>query len=142
MDRMQLVKRTRKNLSDEQNTLFTHDDIVSYINEGIERVIQVIPELEPMEPLHTDGDTPEYFPKSYHHLLSVYATARCSSKDQRHYEAGTFMNEFETKLHSLYTKYQSGEVEFLDEYGFPLEDARRKHEYVINKYFHPIEKER
>lgn len=63
MNRLELVKRTRKNLSDEQNTLFTHDDIVSYINESIERVGQVIPELEIMEPLNADTEEPTLSPK-------------------------------------------------------------------------------
>ena len=141
MNRLELVKRTRKNLSDEQNTLFTHDDIVSYINEAIERVIQVIPELAPMEILHTDGDAPEYFPKPYHHLLSVYATARCSSKDQRHYEAGTLMNEFETKLQALQLKISNGDIELVDDFGLPLDEDVKNREYVVNKYFHRIDKE-
>lgn len=138
MNRLELVKRVRVHVNDSQSILFTHQEIVDFINEGIDRIKQLIDELSGAKHLLQDTDSPKYLPEQYHHLLSVYASARVSAKDQRAYEAATFMNEFETKLDRLKYKIEIGEVIILDEWGDPLNGYVE--EYVKNRYFHPIRK--
>ena len=139
MDRLELVKRVRVHVNDAQNILFTHQEIVDFINEGIDRIKQLIDELSGAKHLLKDTDVPKYLPEPFHHLLSVYASARVSAKDQRAYEAATFMNEFETKLDRLKYKIEVGEIVILDEWGDPINPHIE--EYVKNRYFYPIRKE-
>jgi hypothetical protein len=114
--------------------LFKETDLVSYINEGIDRIGQIIPDLALMSYLTKGEDVPLYLPKAYHHLLAVYGTARAMEQDERHYQGSTFMNEFEVKLHELKDKIDSGDIVLVDEYGDVISTSK-KPEYVYDNYF-------
>ena len=117
MDRLKLVQRVRSLTRDFTESIFREQDIIDYINEAIMRVRQVVPELRDMEKLMSNSHKPDLLPEEYHHLLAVYAVARCFSQDERHYQATTYMNEFEVKLEELQSKIEGGEIVIRDEDG-------------------------
>ncbi len=117
MDRLKLIQRVRGMTRDFSNSIFREADIIDWINEGIERFAQVIPELRGLEALNSNSSTPTLIPKTYRHLLAVYSTARCFAQDERHYQASTYMNEFEVKLDELKNAIEAGDIVILDENG-------------------------
>lgn len=114
MQRSHIITRVRSLTRDFSNSIFRELDIIDFINEGIDRMRQAIPELQGMEYLLTTTQTPTLLPEQYHHLLSVYATARCFGQDERHYQASTHMNEFEVKLEELRTAIENGLITIVD----------------------------
>ncbi len=120
MNRQQLVQRVRSMTRDFAESIFRANDIYDWINEAISRFAQVIPELSGLEFLHSDKDVPKLIPLRYRHLLAVYAASRCFGQDERHYQASTYMNEFEVKLDELKTAIENGEVVIEDEDGNPV----------------------
>lgn len=137
MNRLELMLRARSLVRDFTNSFFREQDIVNYLNEGIERVMQIIPELKDMTPFSGPTDEVKYLPRQYHHLLAVYCASRLASQDERHFQAGNFMNEFETKLDTLKASLLNGEIEIIDPVtGEPIDSVRE--EYVVNRYFDPL----
>jgi len=134
MNRLELVERTKSHLRDFGLTAFREIDVIRYINEGIERVIQIIPQFEDMVDLEYDTQVPIVLPKAYHHLLSVYASARLFAQDDRFHQSATLMNEFEVKLAGLYEDLISGDVVAYDSDGNEI-DFSRKSDYVKNEYY-------
>ena len=117
MQRSHIVARVRSLTRDFSNSIFREADIIDFINEGIDRIKQSIRELKGMTHLSTNLAIPSLLPDEYHHLLAIYATARCFGQDERHYQASTHMNEFEVKLEELRTAIENGEVIITDENG-------------------------
>lgn len=134
MDRKTLVERTKVHLRDFHLTAFREIDAVNYINEAIERVVQIIPQFYQMEPLEHDQQHPICLPKFHHHLLAVYSASRLFAQDDRFYQASTLMNEFETKLGQLLSDLLSGDVIAYDKDGNEI-DFSGKPDYVKNEYF-------
>lgn len=134
MNLSDLIARVKSNLRDERGSAFLESDIKSFINESIDRVRQVIPELISMKYLNELTDVPIMLPESYHHLLAVYGSARCFAQDERHYQGSTFMNEFEFKLNNLKNEITNGDLILVDKYGDELE-FDLKNEYVFDNYF-------
>lgn len=135
MKRLDLVRRVRALTRDFSNSIFREEDVIDFINEGIERFQQVIPQLENLPYLLSNDSEPEMIPARYQHLLAVYATSRCFNQDERHYQASTYMNEFETKLDDMKSKIEAGEVNILDpETGEPIL-AEHAPDYVTDTYF-------
>lgn len=114
MNRLQLIGRVRSLTRDFSNSIFREADIIDYLNESIQRVKQIIPELDKMVDLLSNTDTPTLLPERYHHLLGLYSSARCFEQDERHYQASNFMNEFETKLDEMKASIESGQVKIID----------------------------
>ena len=114
MKRSDMVTRVRSVTRDFSNSIFREQDIVDFINEGVDRFRQYIPELASMIYLDTRDSEPILLPTQYHHLLSVYSASRCFSQDERHYQATTLMNEFETKLDELKSNIESGQIVIVD----------------------------
>ena len=114
MNRLQLIQRSRSMTRDFTNSIFREADIIDWINEGVDRFAQVIPELEGLTHLLTNTQEPTLIPKRYRHLLAIYATSRCFNQDERHYQATTYMNEFEVKLDELKQRIEAGEVVIVD----------------------------
>lgn len=114
MNRLELISRVRANTRDFSNSIFREQDIIDYINEGINRIKQIVPELSGMVLLTTNTQSPIMLPDMYHHLLSVYASARCYAQDERHYQATTLMNEFEVKLDEMHQRVESGQIKIID----------------------------
>lgn len=135
MNRLDLVKRVRSLTRDLSNAIFREIDVVDYINEGIQRMKQVIPELSTMSTLDTNNDIPRLLPSHYHHLLAIYSASRCFGQDERHYQASNFMNEFETKLDGLKSDIENGEIVIVDPTtGEPL-TSKYMSDHVVDVYF-------
>lgn len=134
MTRLEIVARVRALTRDFSNAIFRGPDIEAFINEAIERVGQVVPELEGMLPLNAASDSPILLPSRYHQLIAVYAAARCFGQDERHYQNTQFMNEFEVKLDELKGKIQNGEVIIKDATGAVVV-ADVAFDYVEDNYF-------
>ena len=134
MNRLEIINRVKKNTFDENSNTFKNDTIIDYINEGIDRITQVIVELNGMKYLTTDAMIPIYLPSNYHYLLSLYSTSRCFGMDERHYQATLNMNEFEVKLEELKMKIDNGDVIIVDEYGDEIV-IDNKIDYVVDNYF-------
>lgn len=117
MNRLQIVQRVRALTRDFSNSIFRENDIVDFINEGINRFKQIVPELDGLEELYANTHTPSLIPPQYRHLLAVYSASRCFSQDERHYQATTLMNEFEVKIDELKNKIENGEVQIVDDEG-------------------------
>jgi hypothetical protein len=130
-----LKKRVRSITRDLSDSIFRDVDVTDYINEGIDRVIQVLPMLAGMEHLTGDNDEPALLPKQYHHVLSVYSASRCYFQDERHYQASTLMNEFEVKMDELKTKIENGEITITDSNGDEV-SLTYKVDYVTDNYFY------
>lgn len=129
MNRTQLISMVRSNARDFTNSIFRESDIILYINEGIDRVKQVIKECKPMVQLTSPTQSPIILPEEYHSLLALYSTSRCFSQDESSYRAVSFMNEFEAKLDELKQDVQSGDVVLVDGTGTEIESAYEP-EYV------------
>lgn len=123
MNRTQLITMVRSNARDFTNSIFRESDIILYINEGIDRVKQVIKECKPMVHLTAPTQTPIILPEEYHSLLALFSTSRCFSQDESAYRAVSFMNEFESKLDELKQGIQSGDIELTDANGDVVESV-------------------
>lgn len=121
MDRTKLVSRVRTLTRDFANSVFREADIVDFIDEGIDRVAQVIPELVGLIHLPLATSVPTLIPERFQHLLSIYASSRCFYQDERHYQATNLMNEFEVKLDEFKGLVQSGDVVIVDGTGAAVE---------------------
>ena len=136
MNRTDLTLRVRSLTRDSSGTVFKDTDIHNFLNEGIDRVKQVITEFAKLGYLNESTDSPDMLPVMYHHLLALYSTSRCFGQDERHYQAGNYMNEFESKLQELLTSIEVGDIEIIDpETGLPVE-SKNKAEYVHDNYFY------
>lgn len=111
---LELIRRVRTLTRDFTNSIFREQDILDFINEGIYRVKQIIPELEKLERLVEKEEEPKMLPKEYHHLLAVYSASRCFGQDERHYQATTLMNEFEIKMDKLKEDIENGIIKIID----------------------------
>ena len=134
MNRTDLSLRVRSLTRDLTNGFFREVDIVNYLNEGVDRIGQRIPQLSGMSYLTEPLQEVDLLPRQWQHLLAVYCSARLCTQDERHYQAGVFMNEFETKLDELINKIDGGEIIITDAEGNVVEDTR-KNEYVFDNYF-------
>lgn len=135
MNRLDLVKRVRSLTRDFSNAIFRESDIVDYINEGINRIRQVIPELSGLEELTDNTQSPDLLPSQYHHLLALYSASRCFTQDERHYQASNFMNEFETKLDEMKVGIEEGRIKIIDpKTNQPIKSAYET-DYVTDNYF-------
>lgn len=135
MTKLELMIKSSKLLRDESNTIYTKSFISDQINESIDRIKQLIPELRGMVYLLVDTDMPILIPVEYQHLMSIYACARCYEVDERHYEANKYMNEFEIKINNIKDSIASGELVITDpNTGLPVVNDVNQ-DYVRNVYF-------
>lgn len=131
-----LRDRVRVHGRDFNNTIFRTSDIDLFINEGIDRIIQIMPQLSNIPYLVSNDDIVQIIPREYAHMLSVYSVSRLMAQDERHYEATAFMNEFETKLAELFEKVANGDVVLTDpETGKPI-DISLPTDHVVDNYFY------
>lgn len=134
MNRTAIIGRVRSLTRDLSNSIYREVDIVDFINEGVDRFKQVIPELRSMEHLINQTDEPRLLPDAYHALLATYASSRCFFQDEQHYQASTLMNEFEVKLGELKIGIENGDVVITQPDGSPIEDVYRE-DFVEDVYF-------
>lgn len=104
-----LIDRIRAYTRDTTGSLFTQDDIIAFINEGIDRTRRY-KSFRDMEHLISLSDEPKYLPSQYHHLLAIYGASRCFTQDEQTYLAEQFMNEYEYKTQEVELLINSGEL--------------------------------
>ena len=104
-----LIDRIRAYTRDTTGSLFTQDDIIAFINEGIDRTRRY-KSFRNMEHLTSLSDEPKYLPSQYHHLLAIYGASRCFTQDEQTYLAEQFMNEYEYKTQEVELLINSGEL--------------------------------
>lgn len=114
MKRTDLVLRVRSLTRDLSNAIFREIDIIDYLNEGVNRIKQVVPEMKGLVDLTSSSDEPTLLPVHYHHLLALYSASRCFGQDERHYQASTYMNEFEQKLDEMKASIENGQTVIID----------------------------
>lgn len=114
MKRLELIRRVRSLTRDFSNSIFREQDIIDFINEGISRFVQLVPQLKGLDPLLVQEQEPGLIPEEYQHLLSVYSASRCFLQDERYYQSTTLMNEFETKIDELKSAIENGDIEIID----------------------------
>lgn len=135
MRHVDLRNKVRVHGRDFNNTIFRTEDITLYLNEAIDRVIQIMPQLSNIPYLDGDNDIVQVIPREYTHLVANYAAARLFAQDERHYEATTFMNEFELKLAEFKEKVDNGDIVLTDpDTGQELLPDTRT-DTVVNVYY-------
>jgi len=134
MSLFDITQRVRAYTRDFTRSIFREEDVRSYSNEAIERIIQQVSELRGMKLLVMNEDKPILLPSQYHYLIAIYSSSRLFAQDERHYQATTLMNEFEYKISQLKTAIENGEVIILDENGNIVESSLPI-DYVDDIYF-------
>lgn len=132
-----LIKRVRQYTRDFSGMTFTDDDVTAFLNEGIDRIVEIMPEFAPMVYLENTDQEPLMLPKQYHHLLAVYSASRCFFQDERHYQHGNLMNEFEQKMAEVQAKCESGQLVIKDPDGNTVDFGTGDTDAVVNNYFTP-----
>jgi len=133
MNLSQLVLRVRSNVNDLNANIFKKALIENYLNEAVDRLRNSMYFVD-MEYLVSDEQIPIILPTQYHHLLAIYATSKCHENDERHFQAGTRMNEFEDKFLQLVSAIENGEVTLRDADGVEME-FDFEYETVKNVYY-------
>lgn len=134
MNFRQIRDRAKSLTRDFDGVVFREADFKMFANESIDRMKGVIPELRGMVYMESSDDVPKLLPGRYHHLIAVYCASRCFFQDERHYQASTLMNEFESKLAELKYMVESGDESIYDERGNKIViDA--ENDYVVDNYF-------
>jgi len=128
-----LLSKVRRNVNDQEGSIFKQVDIEDFINEAIDRFRSNV-FFGDEEYLLTQTDEPVLIPKQYQHLLALYSASRLFAQDERHYQSTTFMNKFEVKFEELVTKIESGEIIILDAEGAEV-TADYEEDFVVNVYF-------
>jgi len=123
MRRVDIISEVRIMTRDLTNSVFRESDIIVFINQGIDRIKQLISQLDGMVSLTAPNQEPIILPVKYHSLISVFATARCFGQDERHYQATTFMNEFETKMEEFRSAVENGEIVLTNPDATPIEGS-------------------
>jgi hypothetical protein len=134
MNRGDLIKRVRAYTRDLSSSIFRNIDITDFINEGADRIKSRVPLLVTIPTLTSDDQIPDPLPSQFHYLLAVFSASRCFSQDERHYQASTLMNEFETKLEELIGAINNGEVIIKDAQGVAI-TSTNVIDYVTEVYF-------
>lgn len=129
----ELVNRVRSYTRDTTGTLFSLSDVQGFINEGIDKLKQ-IKELEGMNYLSSDEQTPNLLPPQYHYCLAVYGACRCFSQDEQHYLSQTFADEFNGIYTLLELGIKEGTIIIVKDDGTPAKDSY-EFDGVVDVYF-------
>lgn len=129
----ELVTRVRSYTRDTTGTLFSLNDVKSFINEGIDRFRQ-IKQLNKMKSLSADSDIPNLLPSEYHYALAMYGASRCFLQDEQHYASQSFMDEFNGLFALIELGIKEGTIVITDEQGNVLSDDI-DFDYVSDVYF-------
>lgn len=139
MRRIDIITEVRVMTRDLTNSVFRESDIVIFVNQAIDRMKQLIPQLDAMVSLTAPNQEPIILPSKYHSLISVFATARCFGQDERHYQATTFMNEFEQKMDEFKTAIENGEIVLTDAENNPIEGTYNVEYVDLSAYWNDSE---
>ena len=125
-----MITRVRQYTRDITGSLFTQDDIIAFINEGVDRTRRY-KYFKDMKYLTSLSDEPILLPSEYHHLLAIYGASRCFTQDEQHAIAQQFMNEYEFKTQEVELLIEDGDLE-IDGYD---KDKNKEFDAVKNVYF-------
>lgn len=134
MNRVKLISRVRSLTRDFNGVTFREQDIIDYLNEGVDRLKHLVPQLANEVYLENVLDVPVLLPLSYHYLLALYSASRCYFQNEQINQAQSLMNEFEVKVDELIASIDSGRVTILDSHGHKVEDSVQ-FGYVRDNYF-------
>ena len=135
MNLKELINRVRQYTRDITGSLFTQEDIIAFINEGIDRTKRY-KYFKGMVYLENLSDVPILLPSEYHHLLAIYGASRCFTQDEQHAIAQQFMNEYEFKTQEVELLIEDGDLE-ID--GFD-KDSNKGFDAVKNVYFMEVDR--
>ena len=124
-----LIDRVRQYTRDTTGSLFTQDDVVAFINEGIDRTKRYV-YFKNMYHLSALTDEPNLLPEQYHHLLAIYAASRCFTQDEQLQLAEQFMNEYEYKTQEVELLINEGELVIEG-----VDNANNEFDSIKNVYF-------
>ena len=124
------IDTVRQYTRDTTGSLFTQEDIIAFINEGIDRTKRY-KYFKDMVYLENLSDEPILLPNEYHHLLAIYGASRCFTQDEQHAIAQQFMNEYEFKTQEVELLIEDGDLE-IDGYD---KDKNKEFDAVKNVYF-------
>ena len=125
-----LIDRVRQYTRDTTGSLFTQEDIIAFINEGIDRTKRY-KYFKDMVYLENLSDEPILLPSEYHHLLAIYGASRCFTQDEQNYLAQQFMNEYEYKTSEMEQLINDGEL-IIEGYD---ENSNKPFDAVKDVYF-------
>ena len=125
-----MIDRVRQDTRDTTGSLFTKEDIIAFINDGIDRTKRY-KYFKDMVYLENLSDEPILLPSEYHHLLAIYGASRCFTQDEQHAIAQQFMNEYEFKTQEVELLIEDGDLE-IDGYD---KDKNKEFDAVKNVYF-------
>jgi hypothetical protein len=134
MNQVELTRRVRTLTRDFSDSIFREQDIFDFMNEGIERLRQIIPELRGMKILESRTEELILLPVYFHHLVSLYGASRCFTQDERHYQASNLMNEFEFKVAELKVEIDNGTSVIIDALGNEVKSLNVAF-HVVDNYF-------
>ena len=134
MNLKDLISRVRQYTRDTTGSLFTQEDIIAFINEGIDRTRRY-KHFKDMTYLESLSDEPKYLPSEYHHLLALYGASRCFTQDEQHAIAQQFMNEYEFKTQEVELLINDGDLEIE---GYDKES--KEFDSVKNVYFMEVDR--
>ena len=136
MNLKDLINRVRQYTRDTTGSLFTQEDIIAFINEGIDRTRRY-KYFKNMTHLENLSDEPKYLPSEYHHLLALYCASRCFTQDEQHAIAQQFMNEYEFKTQEVELLINDGDLEIED---YDNEKNNKEFDSVKNVYFMEVDR--
>lgn len=136
MNLSEIITLVRSHTRDFNETIFRREDIVRFSNQALDRFIEVIPKFDNIPYLVNNEDEVAIIPRQYQYLIAIFATARLFAQDERHYEAATFMNEFESKLAEFQTKLEAGEIKIIDPTTGEEIDTNLDVDFVKNDYYY------
>lgn len=121
----QAIARTRRYLKDQTTSVWSDEEIMDFINEGISAVKRKIPEyfydlLEifiKADTINLDGE--------YKTLPCIFAASRCFEQDEQHYRAVQRRNEFESLLEEM-------DSQIRDSYKYEEKVAASDNPYATN----------
>ena len=135
MNLKELINRVRQYTRDITGSLFTQEDIIAFINEGIDRTKRY-KYFKGMVYLENLSDVPILLPSEYHHLLAIYGASRCFTQYAQHAIAQQFMNEYEFKTQEVELLIEDGDLE-IDGYD---KDSNKEFDTVKNVYFMEVDR--
>lgn len=130
-----LILRTRRYVRDKSGKRFASDEIMDYINEGIDR-IRSYALFQEMPYINDDGDDIYYLPEEYQYALALYASSRCFGVDNDFYQEQQKRNEFENIFADLVARIECGEIKIADITGSEVECVYPI-SYVVDEYYNP-----
>lgn len=139
---IQAITRTRRYLKDMTTSVWSDEEIIDFINEGILLVKKRIPEyFTDLVETYVKTDTIQ-LEDVYKTLPCIYAASRCFEQDEQHYRAVQRRNEFESALMDMEDEIR-GSYKYEQKVNDPTNPyyAQLESDYVRDVYFNNYDNE-